>query len=194
MIRKSVQRFSEKIMLNQESRARWRFIRIPSRSRTVLLAIAVVVVSFFASLKAMDLISPRGTPPAPVLAALPPLVPAPRSSVVVAPVAIALSAIREAADRAAPRNFAGKSDNPVSQVLQNADIGWTASRGPILASGAQDMLSLSTPLTGRINVTGSLTARASGAVGDAVGGILGANAAAKIGAVNIKQLNVSGEI
>ena len=26
MIRKSVQRFSEKIMLNQESRARWRFI------------------------------------------------------------------------------------------------------------------------------------------------------------------------
>ena len=32
MIRKSVERFSEKIMLNQESRARWRFIRIPSRS------------------------------------------------------------------------------------------------------------------------------------------------------------------
>jgi hypothetical protein len=32
MIRKSVQRFSEKIMLNQEARARWRFIQIPSRS------------------------------------------------------------------------------------------------------------------------------------------------------------------
>ena len=49
-----------------------------------------------------------------------------------APVAVALSAIRDVADRAAPRNFAGKADNPVSQVLQNADIGWTASRGPIV--------------------------------------------------------------
>jgi Domain of unknown function (DUF4403) len=169
-------------------------MHLPARLTTILLAIAVVAVSFFASLKAMDWISPRAATSAPVLAALPPLVPAPRSSVVVAPVAIALSAIREAAERATPRNFAGKSDNPVSQALQNADIGWTASRGPILASGAQDVLSLSTPLTGKLNVTGSLTARASGAVGDAVGGILGANAAAKIGAVNIKQLNVSGEI
>jgi Domain of unknown function (DUF4403) len=169
-------------------------MHLPARLTTILLAIAVVAVSFFASLKAMDWISPRATTSAPVLVTLPPLVPAPRSSVVVAPVAIALSAIREAAERAAPRNFAGKSDNPVSQALQNADIGWTASRGPILASGAQDVLSLSTPLTGKLNVTGSLTARASGAVGDAVGGILGANAAAKIGAVNIKQLNVSGEI
>jgi hypothetical protein len=169
-------------------------MHLPKRLRTILLAIAVVVVSFFVSLKAMDWISPRGTTQAPVLAALPPLVAAPRSSVVVAPVAIALAAIREAAERAAPHNFAGKSDNPVSQVLQNADIGWTASRGPILASGAQDVLSLSTPLTGKLNVTGSLTARATGAVGDAIGGILGANAASKIGAVNIKQLNASAEI
>jgi Domain of unknown function (DUF4403) len=170
-------------------------MHLPARLRTILLAIAVIVVSFFVSLKAMDWISPRGArSSAPVLTALPPLVPAPRSSVVVAPVAIALSAIREAAERAAPHNFAGKSDNPVSQVLQNADIGWTASRGPILASGAQDVLSLSTPLNGKLNVTGSLTARATGAVGDAIGGILGANAASKIGAVNIKQLNASAEI
>jgi len=32
MIRKSVQRFSEKIMLNQRPRARWRFNLISSRS------------------------------------------------------------------------------------------------------------------------------------------------------------------
>ena len=169
-------------------------MHLPERLKTILLAIAAIVVSFFVSLKAMDWISPRGSTPAPVLTALPPLVAAPRSSIVVAPVAIALSAIREAAERAAPRNYAGKSDNPVSQVLQNADIGWTASRGPILASGGQDVLSLSTPLTGKLNVTGSLTARATGAVGDAIGGILGANAASKIGAVNIKQLNASAEI
>ena len=169
-------------------------MHLPARLRTILLAIAVVVVSFFVSLKALDFLLPRARSSAPVLAALPPLVPAPRSSIVVAPVAIALSAIREAAERAAPRNFAGKSDNPASQVLQNADIGWTALRGPILASGAQDVLSLSTPLTGRLNATGSLSARTTGAVGDAIGRILGANAASKIGAVNIKQLNASAEI
>ena len=127
------------------------------RLKTILLAIVVVAVSFFVSLKAMDWLSPRGTVRAPALVELPPLPPAPRSSTVIAPVAIALTAIRDAADRGTPRSFGGKADNPVSQILQNADIGWTASRGPISASGAQDVLSLATPLTGTLNVTGSLS-------------------------------------
>ena len=131
---------------------------------------------------------------APVLVELPPLPPAPRSSTIIAPVAIALTAIRDAADRGAPRNFAGKADNPVSQILQNADIGWTASRGPIAATGAQDVLSLATPLTGTLNVTGSLSSKATGAVGDALGGLLGGNVAKQIGSVNIKNLNASAEI
>jgi Domain of unknown function (DUF4403) len=162
--------------------------------KTVLLAITVVVVSFFVSLKAMDWLSPRATVGAPVLTELPPLPPAPRSSSIIAPVAVALSAIRDAADRAAPRTFAGKADNPVSQILQNADIGWTASRGPIMATGAQDVLSLATPLTGTLNVTGSLSSKATGAVGDALGGLLGGNVAKQIGSVNIKALNASAEI
>ena len=82
----------------------------------------------------------------------------------------------------------------MSQVLQNADIGWTASRGPISATGAQDVLSLSTPLTGKLNVTGSLSSKATGAVGDAIGGLLGDNAAKQIGSINIKALNASAEI
>src|SRR6516225_12167311 len=169
-------------------------MHLPARLRTILLAVAMVVVSFFVSLKALDWIVPHSVPTAPVLAALPPLAPAPRSSIVVAPVAISLSAIREAADRAAPRNFTGKADNPVSQVLQNADIGWTAARGPIAANGGQDVLSLSTPLTGKINVTGSLSSKAGGAVTDAIGGLLGPGAASKIGSVNIKALNASAEL
>src|SRR5438445_482942 len=108
--------------------------------------------------------------------------------------AIALSAIPEAADRGAPRHFAGKADNPISQILQNADIGWTASRGPITATGAQDVLSLATPLTGTLNVTGSLTSKATGAIGDALGGLLGNNVAKQIGGVNIKALNANAEI
>ena len=169
-------------------------MRLPMRLKTILLGVAMVAVSFFVSLKAMDWLSPRGTVRAPVLVELPPLPPAPRSSSIIAPVAITLAAIRDAADRGAPRTFSGKADNPVSQILQNADIGWSASRGPISATGAQEVLSLATPLTGTLNVTGSLTAKATGAVGDAIGGLLGGDVAKRIGSVNIKALNASAEI
>src|ERR1700730_692143 len=169
-------------------------MRPSARLKTILLATAMVAVSFFVSLKIMDWLSPRGTVAAPVLVELPPLPPAPRSSSIIAPVAIALTAIRDAAERGAPRNFEGKADNPVSQILENADIGWTASRGPIAATGAQDVLSLATPLTGKLNVTGSLTSKATGAVGDALGGLLGGNVAKQIGSVNIKSLNANAEI
>ncbi|MGD5570938.1 hypothetical protein QUT12_22595, partial [Xanthomonas citri pv. citri] len=89
--------------------------------KTVLIAVAVLAVSFFVSLKAMDWLSPRATNSAPPVAQLPPLPPVAKSSIVVAPVAIALSAIRDQAEKAAPRNFAGKADNPISQILENAD-------------------------------------------------------------------------
>ena len=169
-------------------------MRLAVSLKEILLAIAVVTVSFFVSLKTMDWLWPRAAVMAPVLVELPPLAPAPRSSSIIAPVAIALNAIRDAADRGAPRSFTGKADNPVSQILQNADIGWTASRGPITATGAQDVLSLATPLTGTLNVTGSLTSKATGAIGDALGGLLGNNVAKQIGGVNIKALNANAEI
>ncbi len=169
-------------------------MRLAVSLKTILLAIAVVAVSFFISLKAMDWLSPRGSVPAPVLVELPPLPSAPRISSIIAQVAIALPAIRDAAERGAPRTFAGKADNPVSQILQNADIGWTASRGPITATGAQDLLSLATPLTGKLDVTGSLSSKATGAVGDALGSLLGGNVAKQIASVNIKALNASAEI
>ena len=169
-------------------------MRLALSLKTILLGIAVVAVSFFVSLKTMDWLSPRGGIATPVLVQLPPLPPAPRSSSIMAPVAISLTAIRDAADRSAARSFAGKAENPVSQILQNADIGWTASRGPITATGAQDVLSLATPITGKLNVTGSLTSKATGAVGDALGGLLGGNVAKQIGSVNIKNLNASAEL
>src|SRR5882757_6007168 len=169
-------------------------MRLPMHSKTILIGVAVVAVSFLISLKAMDWLAPRGTVKPPALVELPPLAPAPRSSIVMAPIAVALSAIRDAADRGSPRTFNGKAENPISQILQNADIGWTASRGPIAATGGQDVLSLATPLTGTLNVTGSLSAKATGAVGDALGGLLGGNVAKQIGGVNIKALNASAEI
>ena len=164
------------------------------RLNAILIAVAVVAVSFFVSLKAMDWFSPRGAILRPTAADLPPLPPAPRSSVILAQVTIPITAVRDAADRGAPRTFAGKADNPVSQVLQNADIGWTASRGAIGVTGGQDVLSLTTALTGKLNVTGSLASKATGAVGDAIGGLLGADVGKQIGSINIKAVNASAEI
>jgi Domain of unknown function (DUF4403) len=164
------------------------------RLKTILLAIAVIAVSFLVSLKLMDWLAPRGSIKPPALVELPPLPPAPRSSIILATASISLAAIRDAADRSAPRTFSGKADNPVSQILQNADIGWTASRGPITATGAQDVLSLATALTGTLNVTGSLSSKATGAVSNALGSLLGDKAAKQIGNINIKALNASAEI
>jgi len=164
------------------------------RLKTILLAAAVIAVSFFVSLKAMDWFSPRGAIPRPTVADLPPLPPAARSSVILAQLTIPITAIRDAADRGTPRSFSGKADNPVSQVLQNADIGWTASRGPIGVTGGQDVLSLTTALTGKLNVTGSLASKATGAVGDAIGGLLGADVGKQIGSINIKAVNANAEI
>src|SRR5450755_4712645 len=169
-------------------------MRLSMRLKTLLLAAAVIAVSFLVSLKAMDWLSPRGNGPAPVLVELPPLPPASRSSIIVAPVTVSLAAIRDVADRAAPRTFAGKADNPSPQVLQNADIGWTASRGPIAATGAQDVLSLTTALAGTLNATGSLSSKATGAVSNALGSLLGSNAAKQIGSINIKNINANAEI
>ncbi|MDA9532165.1 DUF4403 family protein [Bradyrhizobium sp. CCBAU 25338] len=162
--------------------------------KTSLIGLAVLAASFFISLKAMDFLSPRATNSAPPVAQLPPLPPASKSSIVIAPVAIAISAIREQAEKAAPRNFAGKADNPISQILENADIGWSAARGPMAAAGDKDVLTISTPLSGKLNVTGSLSSKATGALGDALGSVLGGDAAKRIGAVNIKNLNASAEI
>src|SRR4029450_14029677 len=69
-----------------------------------------------------------------------------------------------------------------------------ASRGSIAVTGAQDVRPLTPRRTGTLNVTGSLSSKANDAVNDAIGGLLGANAAKQLGGINIKNLNVSGEI
>ena len=162
------------------------------RLRTILIAVAVIAVSFFVSLKAIDWLSPSGgqaRPPA--LVALPPLPAVERVSTILVPVSISLAAVRDAADRGVPRNFAGKAKNPAEQILQNADINWTAVRGPIAVTGAADVLSFSTPLTGTLNVTGSLSVK--GALGDVLGKLLGGNSSKQMG-INIKSINANADI
>ncbi|MGJ4994171.1 DUF4403 family protein [Bradyrhizobium sp. HKCCYLS3077] len=166
----------------------------PPRLRMVLIAAAGLAALVLIGIIVVEVFLYSGKTPAPPVAALPPLPAATRNSIIMTPVSISLGAIRDAAEKATPRNYAGKSENPVSQLLQNADIGWTVSRGTIAATGTQDTLSLAAPLSGRLNVTGSLSAKATGALGDALGGLLGSDAAKQIGGINIKNLNATADI
>jgi hypothetical protein len=164
------------------------------RTKPIVIAVVVIAASFALSLKAMDWFASGRSTPAPVLAALPPLPAVTRNSSILVPIEIPLKAIGAAAERATPRNFAGKADNPVPQLLQDADINWTAARGAIAATGAQNALSLTTPLTGTLNVKGALSASAKGALGDALGSLLGGNVAKQIAGLNIKAFNADAEI
>lgn len=163
------------------------------RLKFILLGLAVLVASFAASLYAMNKFWPAEVQK-PVLAKLPPLPPVSRNSEILTPISISIAALRDGLDRAAPRNVGGKADNPVSQILQNADINWTVTRGPIAASGVQNALSLSTPLDGKLTVLGSLSAASGTALGNALGNVLGSNAVKQLGSVNIKQLNANAAI
>ncbi|HYN38790.1 MAG TPA: hypothetical protein VES39_06030, partial [Rhodospirillales bacterium] len=72
-----------------------------------MLGGAVLAGSFLVSLKAIDWLAPAIVVKPPVLAVLPPL-PVVRSSTIVVPIAIPLTAIRDLVERTAPRNFNGK--------------------------------------------------------------------------------------
>ena len=63
------------------------------------------------------------------------LQPVTRTSVIVAPVAVAALAIRDAMEANAPRGLTGKNENPLADLLGKADIGWNISRGPFAVTG-----------------------------------------------------------
>src|SRR5271156_689871 len=149
--------------------------------RTILIGAAVVAGSFIGALLLLNLLWPA-TPALqqdrPVLVAMPPLQPLTGTSVVLAPAAVALSAIREALDAHAPRNLSGKPQNPLSKVMSDAQLNFTMARGPLNVSGQPGVLTVTTPLTGTFEALGTLTGAADngvGAVGNAVGNLLGGN-------------------
>ena len=142
----------------------------------IVAAAVVVVVSFVVALFALDRLWPSARndqrPAALLLAEVPALPPVTRTSVIVAPAAIALSALRDALDAAAPRTMSGKRDNPLTELLSKADIGWTINRGPMALAGRPEALTITTPLNGTVRVTGQIADRAGNLTGT-IGNLLG---------------------
>ncbi|MGH6788401.1 MAG: DUF4403 family protein [Pseudolabrys sp.] len=135
-------------------------------------AIVIVTIFFSASLWALNRFFPQnGNVTTPKLAALPPLPPLTRSSYVTAPVAITLTAIRSALESAAPRDLVGKNENPVSSLLSKADMGVTVSRGAMAVTGHPEGLTIGTPFSGSLRLTGQIATQAGNLTG-AVTGLL----------------------
>jgi hypothetical protein len=138
----------------------------------------IVVASFGGAVVAMNMMTSSADETRPALAAVPPLPPVTRTSEIVAPAAIALTAIRDAMERSAPRDLAGKRDNPVPQFLSNGELGWTVSRGPLAVTGKPGALAVATALNGTFRARGQLSNQAgnvTSAIGNLLGGSLGQN-------------------
>ncbi len=164
-------------------------IRMLARSwylRWGVAALCIVGFFFAATLWALNrFVPPADTGLAEALAILkppPPLQPVTRASHVIAPVAVSLAAIGSALDSTTPREFAGKNDNPVTQLLGQAEIGLTVSRGAMYATGQSNTLTITTPLNGSIRITGQIGNTAGkmvGGLGGTIGGLIGGGAVGK---------------
>jgi hypothetical protein len=173
-------------------------IRLFGRSRgfrLALLACVVLIVSFTAANWALDYFLPANDAKtaAAKLPAPPPLPAVTRSSYVIAPVAIPLSLIRQSLDNLAPRDLAGKNDNPVSNLLSKADIGIAISRGPMAVTGKPNEITVTTPLNGVLSISGQLATQA-GNLTSTITGLLGQSLGRDVGNVTGKALDQRAEI
>jgi hypothetical protein len=166
------------------------------RFRLIVGGIIVVAVCFKATLWALDYFLPQDTDAKQAVAKLPqlpPLQPATRSSYVIAPVAIALTAISQRLDSAAPRDLVGKNDNPVSGLLSKADIGITVGRGTVSVIGKPNELTVTTPLNGNLKITGQIASQAGNLVGG-IGGLLNGALGKSVGQITDKVLDQNAEV
>jgi len=168
--------------------------------RTIILGAVIVVAAFVGATLVMNALWPTSASlqqGRPALAAMPPLQPLAGTSTVLAPAAIAMSAIRDALDAQAPRNLSGRPQNPVSQLLSNADLNFTVNRGPLAVSGRPDALVIATPLSGTFQARGEITGAANaigGAIGNILGGGLGSQVQSLTGKVFDQHADISGTV
>jgi hypothetical protein len=149
------------------------------RSPWAKIAIGAVigVAAIVAIAAAMSWLRPSDRRPA--LAAVTPLAPVTRSSTIIAPIAIAQTAIRDLLEGQAPRELSGKPQLPSLPFVSDAEIGWSVARGPFTVAGRREGLAISTALTGSMRASGRFAGSAGGLLGqsgdlqDLIGGLLG---------------------
>ncbi len=163
-------------------------------TRRIIIGAVIVVAAFAGATLLMNVLWPTSLQQGrPELTAVPPLPPLTGTSTVLAPAAIAMSAIRDALEAQAPRNLSGKPQNPVSQLLSNADLNFTIARGPLNVSGRPDGLIVATALSGTFQARGTITGAAN-AIGGAIGGLLGGGAGHQVQSLTGKVFDQHADI
>lgn len=178
-------------------------VRLFGRSRTFRLtlgALCIVGLFFAATLWALDRFLPHDNDAKKAVASLPqmpPLPPVTRASYVVAPVAIAIPAIRASVDNATPRDLTTTNNNPISNLLSKANIGMTIRRESMLMSGRPNELTATIPLNGELQLTGQIGGQIAGAAGNLTGtiaGLLGGALGKDVGKLTDRVLDQKAEI
>jgi Domain of unknown function (DUF4403) len=174
-------------------------LRLFGRSPFFRLAVGGLVIAaifFSMTLWALDRFFPTSGGLQAALAKLPQLPqlpPVTRASYVIAPVAISLNAIGRSLDASTPRDLIGKSNNPVSSLLSKADIGITIARGSMSISGKPNELTVVTPLSGTLQITGQIAGVAGGVVGG-ITGLLDSSLGKGLGKITNQVLDQKAEI
>jgi Domain of unknown function (DUF4403) len=122
----------------------------------IVVGVLIAVVGLAGGLWATRWFAASAPDRRPKLVEIPPLAPVTRSSVIVTSAAIALTAIQEALEKAAPRDFSGKPESPALLNPFKAEIDWSLARGPFVVSGRPDGIVLSTALRGSFRAIGRM--------------------------------------
>jgi hypothetical protein len=139
----------------------------------IAAGVVVIAVSFGGAFWAMHAWSPDGDR-RPALAEVPPLKPLSRTSMIVTPTAVSLTAIRDVIEQAAPKNMTGERSDVISQFLQNGKIGWDINRGTLTVTGRSDSIAVSAPLNGTLRATGQFSDKG-GDLSGLIGNLLSQN-------------------
>jgi hypothetical protein len=142
------------------------------------LLIVVTVLSSIAA-AAIVLWPSAGPDRQPRLVEVAPLPPITRTSIVVAPTAIAMSAIQEAIEASAPRSMSGKRPSPLPDILNNGEVSYQVNRGAVAVAGRPEGLAITSALNGTFRATGTLSTQV-GQIGNALNNILGGDIAQRV--------------
>ena len=123
-------------------------------SGKIVIASLGLVIAGLGTVWAINWLRPNLTDRRPNLVDVPSLVPVSRSSRIVMPAAIALTALSEAMERV-PRELSGKSEIPLG--LSNSEIAWSVARGAFAVNGGTEGLTLSAALNGSLRASAQFT-------------------------------------
>jgi hypothetical protein len=120
----------------------------------IAIGALIVVIVGLGAVWALKWFYPSAMDARPKLVEVPPLPPISRSSRIVIPATITLTALREAMEQA-PRDLSGKSEIPLGP--SSAEIAWSFARGGFGAEGGPNGLTLWTQLRGSLRASAQMS-------------------------------------